>query len=36
MVQGNNKILGSPVNRIKITGFAASRSAPRPSISARA
>ncbi|KAF7331436.1 ABC1 domain-containing protein [Mycena kentingensis (nom. inval.)] len=25
MVQGNNKALGSPVNRIKITGFAASR-----------
>nr|GAT51209.1 predicted protein [Mycena chlorophos] len=25
MVQGNNQALGSPVNRIKITGFAASR-----------
>ncbi|KAJ7300667.1 hypothetical protein DFH08DRAFT_979469 [Mycena albidolilacea] len=29
MVQGNNKILGSPVNRIKITGFAASRALTR-------
>jgi aarF domain-containing kinase len=29
MVQGNNKTLGSPVNRIKITGFAASRALTR-------
>ena len=26
IVQGNNQFLGSPVNRIKITGFWASRS----------
>jgi aarF domain-containing kinase len=26
MVQGNNQTLGSPVNRIKITGYWASRS----------
>ncbi|KAJ7910238.1 ABC1-domain-containing protein [Mycena leptocephala] len=29
MVQGNNKTLNSPVNRIKITGFAASRALTR-------
>ncbi|KAJ7031109.1 ABC1 family-domain-containing protein [Mycena alexandri] len=29
MVQGNNKSLGSPVNRIKITGFSASRALTR-------
>ncbi|KAJ6473291.1 ABC1 family-domain-containing protein [Mycena sanguinolenta] len=29
MVQGNNKSLGSPVNRIKITGLAASRALTR-------
>ncbi|KAJ7755229.1 ABC1 family-domain-containing protein [Mycena metata] len=31
MVQGNNKSLGSPVNRIKITGFSASRALTRSS-----
>ncbi|KAJ7983014.1 ABC1 family-domain-containing protein [Mycena polygramma] len=31
MVQGNNKSLGSPVNRIKITGFAASHALTRSS-----
>ncbi|KAJ7190215.1 ABC1 family-domain-containing protein [Mycena pura] len=39
MVQGNNKALNSPVNRIKITGFAAShaltRSTPHASLRAR-
>ncbi|KAG5652944.1 hypothetical protein H0H81_003021 [Sphagnurus paluster] len=34
MVQGNNQSLGSPVNRIKITGFWASRSlSQRPNLS---
>ncbi|KAJ7661587.1 ABC1 family-domain-containing protein [Mycena polygramma] len=32
MVQGNNKSLGSPVNRIKITGFAASHALTRSSV----
>jgi aarF domain-containing kinase len=29
MVQGNNQMFGSPVNRVKITGYAAADSLPR-------